>query len=110
MRLTELEPEFLKLCDPEGKSHRTDATFEDCDGLFFLCPVCFKANGGNVGTHGVICWKPHVPQTIQPTPGRWSQTGSGFHDLSLVAGSSSVLLQGGCNAHFFIQNGEIVGV
>ena len=110
MRLTELEPEFLKLSDPEGKSYRTDATFQDCDGLFFLCPVCFKNNNGPVGTHGVICWKPHIPQTVAPTPGRWSQNGSGFHDLSLVAGSSSVLLQGGCNAHFWITNGEIVGV
>lgn len=110
MRLTELEPQFLKLCDPAGHSFRTDATFEDNDGLWFLCPVCFKNNGGNVGTHAIICWKPHVPQTIQPIPGRWAQTGSGFHDLSLVAGSSSVLLsgEGGCKAHFFIRNGEIV--
>lgn len=108
MKLTELEPKFLKLCDPEGKSFDTRAGFQDNDGLWLLCPVCFKANSGPVGTHGIICWKPHVPQTIQPTPGRWSQTGSGFDDLTLVAASSSVLVIGGCNAHFFIRNGEIV--
>lgn len=108
MRLSELEPEFLKLCDPEGKSYRTDATFEDCDGLFLLCPVCFKNNAGRVGTHGIICWKPHVPQTIQPTPGRWPQTGGGFENLTLTP---SIFLTGpGCGAHFFITNGEIVGV
>lgn len=108
MRLADLEPEFLKIVD--DRSHRRDATFQDCDGIFFLCPLCFKANNGPVGTHGVICWKPHVPQTRSPTPGRWSIEGTGFHDLSLVAGSSSVLLMGGCNAHFFIKNGEIIGV
>jgi len=103
--LVDLEPEFLKIESP--KSFRMDATFQDNDGLFLLCPECFTKNKGNVGTHGVICWKPNVPQTMEPKPGRWSQTGSGFGDLSLVAGSSSVLLTAGCNAHFFIRNGIV---
>ena len=79
------------------------------DGLLFLCPKCFKANKGPVGTHSVLCWKPHVPQTMSPKPGRWNITGTGFHDLSLVAGSSSVKLMGGCNWHGHVTKGEVTG-
>lgn len=108
MRLTELEPEFCKLTT-EGGSWRTDIPMAEADGLWFLCPKCWGVNRGAVGTHGVLCWKPHVPQTISPTPGRWEQTGTGFHDLSLVAGSSSIHLQGGCGWHGYVQNGEVRG-
>jgi hypothetical protein len=80
----------------------------DADGVEFLCPVCFVRNGNsNVGTHAVICWSPSVPQDTDPTPGRWSMVGSGIDDLTLVASSSSVLLKGGCNAHFFVRHGKI---
>ena len=27
----------------------------EADGVWFLCPKCFAANGGAVGTHAVIC-------------------------------------------------------
>jgi hypothetical protein len=30
-------------------------------------------------------------------------------DITLVAGSSSVLLTGGCQAHFFVRGGQIEG-
>lgn len=83
-------------------------TVAEADGVIFLCPKCFTANGGSVGTHSVICWRPHVPQTEDPKPGRWEFQGTGLADLTLVAGSSSVLLQGGCNAHFFVRASEIV--
>src|SRR4051812_31916223 len=104
MRLNELEPEFVKIIDP-GTYQCEGVAIADADGIQFLCPKCFQANGGNVGTHLVLCWKPHVPQEIRPAPGRWRFEGSGFDDLSLVAGSSSVLLMGGCNAHFFVRGG-----
>ena len=79
----------------------------EADGVTFLCPVCFVANGGSVGTHSVCCWRPRVPQTVKPVPGRWEFQGTGIDDLTLVAGSSSVLLQGPCGAHFFVRNGAI---
>jgi hypothetical protein len=73
----------------------------------------------NIGVHGVICWQPHVPQTMPPVPGRWKFMGTGYNDLTLVAGSSSILLTCTCKpkpgeppckcckAHFFIKNGNI---
>lgn len=29
---------------------------EEAQGVRFLCPKCFAANGGKVGTHRVVCW------------------------------------------------------
>lgn len=105
MRLSELEAQFLKRDD--SRHFRFVATLAEADGVEFLCPKCFQANGGPIGTHAVICWAPSVPQDTSPTPGRWEMRGTCVDDLTLVAGSSSVLLKGGCAAHFFVRNGAI---
>ncbi len=85
-------------------------TLAEADGVWFLCPKCFAANGGSVGTHVVICWfVGKVPDDIDPKPGRWTPTGTGLHDLTFVpsAGrSNSVLLTGGCAWHGFVANGD----
>ena len=107
MRLEDLEPQFLRWKSPSAFQHVD--SIEEADGIFFLCPKCFVANGGMIGTHGVMCWRPHVPQDTSPKPGRWEFSGTGYADLTLVAGSSSVLLTSGCRAHFFVRAGEIVG-
>ncbi len=108
MKLTDLEPHFLKIEDE--RTYRMHDDIREADGVEFLYPACFTTNGGRVGTHAVICWRPHVPQTHSPRPGRWDFRGAGYADLSLVAGSSSVLLTSGCCAHFHVTNGEIVGL
>lgn len=105
VKLTDLEGRFLRRVD--DKHYENVDTIEEADGVLFLCPTCFKVNQGAVGTHSVICWQPHVPQSTFPRPGRWKFEGTGLSDLTLVAGSSSILLKGGCNAHFFIRNGLI---
>lgn len=113
MKLLDLEPWFLRYEGEDGKLMHVgdppDVTLEQADAIMFLCPVCFTANGGPKGTHRVICNRPRVPLRpgIYVGPGRWEFEGTGMHDLTLVAGSSSILLQGGCNAHFFIRNGNI---
>lgn len=103
--LAELEPQLLKRVDP-----RTSAPVYDivgADGVRFICPVCFL-NGGRIGAHQIMCWAPHVPQTLAPTPGRWHLRGEDLATLSLVGvKSSSVLLTGGCRAHFFVENGLV---
>ena len=104
MRLSELNPQFLKA---ESKTtFRRDGDIKSADGVMFLCPKCY--NGTSVGVHSVICWQPTVSPEMQPSPGRWLIMGDSIDNLSLVAGSSSVKLSGGCDAHFFIRNGEIV--
>lgn len=102
MRLRDLEPRFVTIVEPGHFQEHDDIT--KADGILFLCPKCFLANGGNVGTHSVLCWKPRVPQTEKPIPGRWPIDGTGYDDLSL---SPSVALTSGCMAHFFVRAGEI---
>lgn len=113
MRLSELEPQFLKLGKEDGHQvHSYVDTLAEADGILFLCPLCFKQNNGPIGTHSVICWfEDKVPDDVCPKPGRWFPTGTGIEDLSFVPKkkSNSVLLLGGCNAHFFVTNGEIIG-
>lgn len=107
LRLTDLSPRWLRR--DADDSWMQDVPLAEAHGVMFLCPKCFEANGRSpIGVHSVICWRPSVPQTTRPTPGRWEFQGSSFEDLTLVAGSSSVALQGGCEAHFFIRDGAIV--
>jgi hypothetical protein len=106
MRLTDLSPQFLKRMPEDGREiWRYVENMTEADGIEFLCPVCFEKNAGPIGTHAIVCWKPQVPAGVDPGPGRWPQTGSGYSDLTLTP---SVLLPGaGCGAHFYVTNGEI---
>jgi hypothetical protein len=106
MKLTDLEPTFLKIVD--DKTEQMTDNIQGADGLLFLCPKCFTDNKGTVGTHYIKCWQPHVPASNPPGPGRWSFIGTNYSDLTLQASSSSISLSTGCKAHFFIRNGEIV--
>jgi len=108
MKLTDLDAEFLQYHETDNRVfHRHKDTMEDANGVMFLCPKCFKENGGARGTHSIICWDPSVPLHAKPGPGRWNMVGTGLHDLSLVAGSSSVLLTDGCKWHGFVENGVV---
>lgn len=111
MRLRELEAEFVKLApgsEATGKLINHATAMGGADGLWLLCPKCFLENGGRVGTHGLYLWRPHVPLTVFPKPGRWEWQGASLDDLTLFAGSSSIHCIEGCGAHFFVRGGEIV--
>ena len=114
MKLTELEPVFLKYWQREvdqtsyadtaaypgkrtleGASHVE--TLEQADGIRFTCPKC--------GHHQVMVWfRQHVPPHILPGPGRWDVYGKSFDDLSL---HPSIALNGACDWHGFIQKGDV---
>lgn len=100
----------MRIIEP-GKLYRHDVdALSDAQGVLFLCPKCFVANGGPVGTHSVLCWflGRGVLDTEEPKPGRWNALGTGLSDLTLQAGSSSILLTGeGCKWHGFIRGGEV---
>jgi len=91
----------------EHEFHVVVDTIDEADGVMFLCPTCFETNRGPVGTHQVLCWRPRVPDGIKPGPGRWEFLGAGLENLSLRAGSSSILLDSPCKAHFFVEDGAI---
>lgn len=81
---------------------------EEADGLYFKCPKCYHTKGDtDIGVHSILCWRPRVPTNIEPGPGRWEIVGTDFSNFSLVAGSSSVALTGGCMAHFFVKEGQV---
>lgn len=111
MRLADLRPQFLRYVIEGGRVsyHHVD-TIAEAQGVSFLCPKCFAANGGAAGTHLVICWSRSrgVPDDARPGPGRWLLNGTGYADLTLDGdgASRSVALTGGCAWHGFITNGE----
>lgn len=111
MRLTEIKLEFVTA--GAGGSFSVVETLGEAMGIMFLCPRCFLAKGGPVGTHRVVCWSRSrgVPDDVHPLPGRWRIEGAGLDDLTLNAEPPetrrSVQLTGGCNAHFTIDNGTI---
>lgn len=102
MRLVELDARFLRIVDATHR--RVVDALTDADGVIFLCPKCYAANGGSVGTYSIICWKPGVAPEHLPGPARWPMTGASLADLTL---SPSVLIIGGCAAHFFVRGGAI---
>jgi hypothetical protein len=108
MKLSELEPTFLKAKTPT--EYEIIDSLSEADGVSFLCPVCFIKNKGSRGTHSIVCWRPHVSLDYSPRPGRWQFVGTSLADLSLdnSPNASSVFLTGGCMAHFSIKKGEIV--
>lgn len=113
MRLQpDLEAEFLRYegAKEDGHVHWTRVeTLAEAHGVRFLCPLCFATNQGNVGTHSVICWfEGKVPDEATPGPGRWNPQGTGLNDLTFVPGAKtqSVKLEGGCNWHGFVVNGD----
>ena len=83
----------------------------EATGVYMLCPKCFTFNGGDVGTHRVLCWfrGRGVPDELQPGPGRWTPSGSCLDDLTFIPGAPpiahSVLLTGGCGWHGYVRNG-----
>lgn len=105
--LRELDGKFLKLSEDNSQSSIVDF-LSDADGVMFLCPKCFKANKGKVGTHSVICWfVGKVPDEVSPHSGRWNPSGTGLDDLTFVEPRAcSVKLIGGCEWHGFVKNGS----
>lgn len=139
MRLTDLQPQFLRHevrmetyqvvdGDPDTWRERGCPThdvtgprmympmvdkIEEAQGVEFLCPKCFAANGGPVGTHIVVCWSRSrgVPDDASPGPGRWMLVGTSYEDLTLdgdpPGNARSVQLTAGCGAHFHVTAGEV---
>lgn len=105
LTLTQLGAEFVRIVD--DTTHKRGVAIAEADGVMFMCPVCYQKNKGSRGTHWVLCWRPRVDAPRPPGPGRWEMEGTGLVDLTLKAGSSSILLTSGCRAHFFVRNGKI---
>lgn len=90
---------------------RTEAaTIQEAHGVQFLCPLCFEANKGEVGTHlvEVTFADRNVPNHLgthnkDGKAVRWGVSGTSFDTMTTTP---SILVQGGCNWHGYITNGE----
>lgn len=111
VQFTALEPAFHRYRERDGKVTLEQSTLEHAHGISFLCPKCYLANGGALGTHRVICWSRRrgTPDRATPGPGRWYWTGADLARLTLhgdTGKSSSVKLEGGCRWHGHIICGR----
>lgn len=105
MKLTELEPEFVRRLD-DGR-WETVPMLAEADGLEFTCPGC--------GGHDMLVWfVGKVPNYALPGPGRWTPSGTGLEDLSLVPSinlarklTAPTADREDCAWHGFITNGEV---
>jgi hypothetical protein len=137
VRLTELEPRFVRYFDrvePRDfavgdqstwhargcPSERRVVTVHYCkwvetlaeaQGIEFLCPVCFAKNRGAIGTH--LCEVSFDGRGVKP--GQGSHTEKGLPSRWTVSGTGladltlmpSIKLSGGCAWHGYITRGEI---
>lgn len=109
VRLTDLEPEFIRY---DGTSVPKALDFNNAQGIWFLCPLCFQKNNGPIGTHMVeVSFEGRgvLPEqgshNDEGQPSRWNVSGTGYSDLTL---SPSVWLKGeGCGWHGHVHNGEV---
>jgi hypothetical protein len=116
MRLVDLKPFFVRYetRQEDGKEREYTHTVDslgDAQGIFFLCPKCFAADGGEVGTHAIdvtFADRGALPNQgshgTDGSPTRWTVTGSDFSNLTTAP---SILLIRGCAWHGFITNGEV---
>lgn len=114
MKLSQLDPCWLRyVAHEDGRIYHYQVDrLHNAQGVQFLCPKCYVANGGEVGTHVIVCWSRTrgTPEDASPGPGRWALHGTDFSNLTLdgdSGASRSVLLQSGCKWHGFITNGEV---
>lgn len=105
----DLEAQFIRYEERDGNIYNVHVdTLSGADGILFLCPKCFAENHGNIGTHACICWfVGKVAAHVEPGPGRWNPSGTGYDDLTFVGpGAASVLLTAGCGWHGFVNQGS----
>jgi hypothetical protein len=77
----------------------------EADGISFLCPKCFAANGGPVNTHSLHVYfagrncPDRIGKNKKGETVRWVFSGIGLDDLVL---SPSILVEVGCEWHGYI--------
>ncbi|HSC15413.1 MAG TPA: hypothetical protein VLI71_09870 [Gammaproteobacteria bacterium] len=83
MKLRELDGQLVRCLTPT--SFRTDVeSVGEAQGVLFLCPACWRRNGGPAGTHSILVWFEGrgVPDEVEPVA-RWQAIGNSIDDLSL---------------------------
>ena len=81
-------------------------SLSNAQGILFQCPKCHSIDGHycsvTFSDKGVADHQGTHNSKGKPT--RWMVSGNGFHDLTIMP---SIQLEGGCNWHGYISNGEV---
>jgi hypothetical protein len=115
MRLSELEPQFMRYETSDHQYLRQVDSLAEAQGIQFLCPVCFAAHNGPIGTHyievsfankGVLDHQ--GSHNREGNPSRWSVAGSGYSDLTTTPSILIDPAKPACEGwHGFITDGEV---
>ena len=98
MRLSALEPHFLKNVEASSAYEYTD-NIREADGLEMQCPACHWAfKGGSEPVHHIVLWEDRR---------HWQFVGTGYDDVSILAGSLAVWFTSGCKARFYCKRGKV---
>ncbi len=110
MRLAELNARFYASTEP--RHFQRVKKRRNADRVMFLCPACFIANKGPVGTHSIaidfIGGKTPDADCVHNDKGqpvRWTASDDPLERLTL---SPSILIISGCAWHGWVRGGEIV--
>lgn len=109
MTLLELHPRFMRLTrteePPERWSWHEVETLAEADGVSFLDPKEYQESEGKRACT-ILCWfrGRQIPDDLNPGPGRWTPTGSGLQDLTLMP-SVDCSKHGGWHGH--VTEGKI---
>lgn len=83
----------------------------EADRVKFLCPKCFQENGGAKGTHSIridLLGRGTPDEACNRNrkgePVRWGFSGKRLADLTL---RPSILIEGGCRWHGFVEGGKV---
>lgn len=101
-RYENLHVAFLKCGESGGQSGkwRPHHALADADGVQFACPSCRYKDA-----HDIICWSASAPPDLRPE-GRWTLSGAGPEDLTLIPADGGVGLKCGCRFH--ITDGAVM--
>lgn len=81
-------------------------TLAEADGVWFLCPKCFVANGGAKGTHPVAILFKEGPGERFNRGVRW-QLVAGSTGLSDLALTPSIQTHGSCEWHGWVGSSGV---
>ena len=105
--LRELEAKWIRHIDDRVSEYVDD--FELATGIEFLCPVCFRRNGGPVGTHITRCWfaERGVPPDQAPGPGRWLPSPAATFDTLTFVNPGQRSIRSGSHWHGYVKAGRV---
>ena len=104
MKLTELDPHFVKPMSRPGAYNYTDDVSKAA-GLSLRCPACYWtwARGKKLKRG----WKAHTLILWKPEQTGWRFEGDSFADLSVKAENADVAFSTGCRSQFTIKEGKV---